>query len=458
MAPKVSALSPVDPSTIENGEKQPEAPWILRKIVGTVSGRLVLSTFESMRATGNSLACLSPWGDSSIMILPCIRVRDVVLHAVVAATGGTAAVATPLLHVVGDTIVQAGLDTITVEVATMGAYHVAAHGVNEMLAEKIGNRFPKHSRKLETTAVMSLLITLKHKHTMDDAALGFFRSSTHADTNLFSNVADYLSIQKGWFSPYLFASNRRPIIPRAMRPDVVFCHGPFLQGDYRVAETLLSNSASVLDLAPSPPAPVVQPSKPFLDLPGFGKSSSNRSPPPSRSPSPKPDGTLVTAGEIPPRRLLVCLTGIKPHRALWATSARPGESIFHYLLLDGVPAIVLPALPGCPLVAWDTLTLADMYKKVPDDNVEPENWQGVVKILFEYLSMCVDWDRLIVPVPTGEAENGEKTLEPDMEVKQKALQDAIDLLVEGAMRSVEYKEVKKNVDIDRAGIVMFRMP
>ena len=41
---------------------------------------------------------------------------------------------------------------------------------------------------------------------------------------------DYLAVEKGWFSPYLFASGRRPVIPRSVKPDVVFCHGPFLQG------------------------------------------------------------------------------------------------------------------------------------------------------------------------------------------------------------------------------------
>lgn len=51
------------------------------------------------------------------------------------------------------------------------------------------------------------------------------------DASLFSAVKDYLAIEKGWFSPYLFASGRRPIIPRSIKPDVVFCHGPFLQGD-----------------------------------------------------------------------------------------------------------------------------------------------------------------------------------------------------------------------------------
>ena len=35
------------------------------------------------------------------------------------------------------------------------------------------------------------------------------------DNSLFSSVMDYLSIEKGWFSPYLFASGRRPVIPRS---------------------------------------------------------------------------------------------------------------------------------------------------------------------------------------------------------------------------------------------------
>ena len=52
------------------------------------------------------------------------------------------------------------------------------------------------------------------------------------DSSLFATVKDYLAIEKGWFSPYLFASGRRPVIPRSMHPDVVFCHGPFLDGEH----------------------------------------------------------------------------------------------------------------------------------------------------------------------------------------------------------------------------------
>lgn len=53
---------------------------------------------------------------------------------------------------------------------------------------------------------------------------------TYRDNSLFATVKDYLAVEKGWFSPYLFASGRRPIIPRSMKPDITFCHGPFLFG------------------------------------------------------------------------------------------------------------------------------------------------------------------------------------------------------------------------------------
>ena len=67
----------------------------------------------------------------------------------------------------------------------------------------------------------------------------------------------------GWMNPYLFASARRPVVPRSMNPDVIFAHGPFLRGksrgqqptrsdsfmyagDYKIGQTLLNHSASVV--------------------------------------------------------------------------------------------------------------------------------------------------------------------------------------------------------------------
>ena len=64
----------------------------------------------------------------------------------------------------------------------------------------------------------------------------------YRDTALFaiSAVKDYFAIEKGWFSPYLFATARRPIIPRHIKPDVVFCYGPFLSGKSMLLFTVQS--------------------------------------------------------------------------------------------------------------------------------------------------------------------------------------------------------------------------
>ncbi len=60
--------------------------------------------------------------------------------------------------------------------------------------------------------------------------------------------------------------------------------------------------------------------------------------------------------------MVIVLVGLKPHRKLWTTSARPGESVINYLLLNGCPAIVVPVKVGAPLLAWDALTLEELWK------------------------------------------------------------------------------------------------
>lgn len=51
-----------------------------------MTGRIVLSSYESLRAAGTTIICLSPWGDSQPLFLPCIRFRDLAVHTVIAAT------------------------------------------------------------------------------------------------------------------------------------------------------------------------------------------------------------------------------------------------------------------------------------------------------------------------------------------------------------------------------------
>ena len=291
------------------------------------------------------------------------------------------------------------------------------------------------------------------------------------DGSLFSAVKDYLAIEKGWFSPYLFASARRPGIPRSVKPDVVFCHGPFVTGtntmfrkpssltphsaDYSVGSALLAESAPVIefcDPAPASEQGEKEEEKNSLSLPSlnnlFGR---------SRTPSPEPKLAPVPVPPVP-RRLAVLLLGINPHRKLWSLSARPEESVINYVLLEGCPAIVLPARTGCPLVAWDALTLEQLWNVAlppdvdeegaksatePKGKVDAAKFEGIIRVLFEYIDMCVEWDRVKI---CGEEE------------QKSRVQDALRLLVATAIRSKECKQAREEIDAERAGIVVWRIP
>jgi len=361
-------------------------------------------------------------------------------------------------------------DTILVEVGLSAGYHLSAVVADDLIiGHGVSAVIPTHSKRLETTSVKTLLITLKYKHTLEDASLGFYRSSLHKDSSLFATVKDYLAVEKGWFSPYLFASGRRPIIPRSMKPDVVFCHGPFLSGDYKIGERLLAESASVITLA-APPLPVpASPSEAShfslsLSIPDIPKLNLfNR----SRTPSPEPQ-----LAELPlppsPRRLVIIALGLKPHRKIWTSSQRPSESVINYQLLNGCPAVVVPVKLGAPLLAWDTLTLEELWDvELPAEGAKSVSgrFEGVVSVLFEYLDMCVDWERVVVPVVGGEddtfaGDKGEegKAKGTDEGMAKQCVQGALEVVIAAAVRSGESKEVKKEVDKERSGIAMWRIP
>jgi hypothetical protein len=212
-----------------------------------------------------------------------------------------------------------------------------------------------------------------------------------------------------------------------MTPDFVFCHGPFLNGDYQVGKSLLSHSKSSMHFCAAP-----------------------RSTRPTQN-----------------RRLVLFVLGIKPHRLhLWTTSKRPGESVLQYILLSGVPAIVLPAAHGAPLIAWHTKTLQQLWKlSLPADaaaavahgqqlaikgsqNEESANtFEGVLAALAEYVGMCVDWSRVDLPGASAVDEEGQR-----VEVNR-----ALAFLLAAAVRSGESKKVKNKVDPERAGIAFWRI-
>jgi len=82
---------------------------------------------------------------------------------------------------VADVVVTSFGDTILVELGMHAGFDLTTKVANDLVFKKPLNKLlPIHSRRLETTGVKVLLITLKHKHTMSDAALGFYRSSLHS--------------------------------------------------------------------------------------------------------------------------------------------------------------------------------------------------------------------------------------------------------------------------------------
>lgn len=125
----------------------------------------------------------------------------------------------------------------------------------------------------------------------------------------------------------------------------------------------------------------------------------------------------------------------------------------NYILLNGCPAIVVPVKVGSPLVAWDGLTLEQLWAvelpKEDGQTTESGKYEGIVNVLCEFLDLCVDWNRVTVPDADGK---------PEGEDKKGMLKDAVALLVAGAIRSGDSKEVKKEIDKERSGVAMWRIP
>jgi len=143
------------------------------------------------------------------------------------------------------------------------------------------------------------------------------------------------------------------------------------------------------------------------------------------------------------------------------------------VLLNGCPAIVVPAKLGAPLLAWDTLTLEQLWEvELPPpaaDGVGVETkstsgkFEGIVNVIFEYLDLCVDWERFTVPGVASPGDVGDVSKEKEGSgtrdtAAKGALKDAVTLLVAAAIRSKTSKEAKKELDVDRSGIAMWRIP
>lgn len=107
-----------------------------------------------------------------------------------------AAVASPVMGTVTDAVISTVGDSILVEIGMHAGFDIGLKLANDLvIGEPIKSMIPIHSKKLETTSVKTILITLKFKHTFEDASLGFYRSSVHkcvyfGDNNYKKNIVD----------------------------------------------------------------------------------------------------------------------------------------------------------------------------------------------------------------------------------------------------------------------------
>jgi len=140
----------------------------------------------------------------------------------------------------------------------------------------------------------------------------------------------------------------------------------------------------------------------------------------------------------------------------------------YYQLLNGCPALVVPVKIGAPLLAWDGLTLDQLWKvSLPKDDAPGEpgsRFEGTVGVFYEFLDMCVDWARVDLPGAQSSAgidkeeQGGEGGRDAPEAEKKDALMTALRLLIASAIRSGESKAVKDEVDKERSGIAMWRIP
>lgn len=234
---------------------------------------------------------------------------------------------------------------------------------------------------------------------------------------------------------------------------------PYNTGDYRIGETLLAESAWAIVLSDPSTSPLVPDREDEVNtgerrsrllIPALSNRFNHDQ---SRTPSPEP---VLTPLPLPPtpRRMVLLVVGLRPHRKLWAGSARPGESVLNYVLLNGCPAVVVPVKVGAPLVAWDGLTLEQLWRvELPPEGEAKSGdgrYEGIVSVLCEFLDLCVDWRRVVL-------DSGESV----EEVRRKAtVRNAVALLVAAAVRSktLKGKEAGEELGENRAGIAMWRIP
>ena len=287
-----------------------------------------------------------------------------------------------------NTVAKYALFQIIEQAIDKGSFTSPPHSLDpinphQKLAGVLEHILPEEEKMLRTTNMRTLQCVVKHKLMDVDADVRLVAVTRSANS---------MSCEKGWFCPYLFASSRTPIIPRAQDFAIAQCFGPFLAGDYQLAHKLLSESAAVLSLC-------------------------------------NPDPTV----NIGTNRMLVTFIGITPYRGgMWSSSRRPGAALMNFHLLNGCPSLVIPTNNLAPLVAWSPITLVSMK----GESFRPE-------ALHEQVCEFLDGIISVKDCPPGVMANYEA-----------ALGRAVSMVINGplGLKNIDPK-ILKGLDPERAGLI-----
>ncbi|KAL7417339.1 hypothetical protein BDY24DRAFT_412079 [Mrakia frigida] len=404
--------------------------WLYRHAGNSLLGRALEATVGTVHSSATSVSCISPWGDNNPVIFPCVRVRDIAMMGLVGVTGGLFGAARA---VVGESIY--GLPSSFFFATTVAGQFLGGLANEEasqwVFKKTVENTLDHEIRRVLTTdEVVTLEIALKHRLLNQHAQLGFFKPPLDSPSSLsrlpssFKEALDTLSSlkgvqqtstaslaafkayfdwSKGWFSPYLMASQRTPAIPRQEKPTAIMSYGPFIEADYLFAQHIAASTSQII---------------PFCE------------------PDPAVDCDFS--------RMFVGFLGISPFRGVWNQSRRPNEAKLLVHIANGVPGLILPVLPGTPLTSWDACPLLTLLR-LPYPSPE---WTSHVKSITVLLCSLIDWDHVVPSTPEEQAEGAVSPRE--------SVERAIELVFDGVRMLKGVSVVKKKIDGERSGVVMLR--
>lgn len=159
---------------------------------------------------------------------------------------------------VSDVVVSSFGSTILVEIGANAGFALMVKGANDLVFKKpIDKLVPVHSSRLETTSVKVLGITLKYKHTMEDAALGFYRSAIHEYVNFLSNDLRGIKVDEDdvqgsivvRVGEGLFGSREGVVLALLICKCEAACHSKIYEARYRVLSWLVLSRCVILSIA-----------------------------------------------------------------------------------------------------------------------------------------------------------------------------------------------------------------